>query len=84
MQEVSTKGYFFTDGSATKMMRQIVEKGYYYPEHHLCEKEILFLQLICSEKTYKEIADSYGYDEKHIGDVSRNKIFKVLSKYSNK
>jgi hypothetical protein len=31
-------------------------------------------------KTYKEIADSYDYDEKHIGDVSRNKIFKVLSK----
>jgi uncharacterized protein YerC len=30
-------------------------------------------------KTYKEIADDHGYDEKHIGDVSRNKIFKVIS-----
>jgi DNA-binding NarL/FixJ family response regulator len=56
VQEVSTKGYFFTDGSATKMMKQIIEKGHYYADHHLCEKEILFLQLICSEKTYKEIA----------------------------
>ena len=38
------------------------------------------IEELLNGKTYKEIADSYGYDEKHIGDVSRNKIFKVLSK----
>ncbi len=31
-------------------------------------------------KTYKEIAKNNGYDEGHIGDVSRNKIFKAISK----
>ncbi|ARI82876.1 hypothetical protein BH695_3597 [Microcystis aeruginosa PCC 7806SL] len=31
------------------------------------------IEELLNGKTYKEIADSYGYDEKHIGDVSRNK-----------
>jgi two-component system, NarL family, invasion response regulator UvrY len=74
IQEVNKTGYYFTDGAATKMMKQIVEKGHSYAEQHLCEKEILFLQLICSEKTYKEIAACMKISERQV-EYLRNSLF---------
>nr|WP_294905876.1 response regulator transcription factor [uncultured Lacibacter sp.] len=72
VQEVSRGGYFFTDGSSAKMMRQLAEKGHYYPDYFLNEKEIMFLQLICSEKTYKEIACCMNISDRQVEYLRTN------------
>lgn len=74
LHEVNKNGYFFTDGAAIKMMKQLVKKGGHFPDYHLREKEITFLQLICSEKTYKEIAHSMNISDRQV-EYLRSNLF---------
>jgi len=74
LQEISTKGYYNADVSNINFRRLLqAEKE----ALHINEKEKQFLQLACSDKTYKQIAAIMGVTERTV-DSYRENLFQKL------
>ncbi|MCH9659429.1 MAG: response regulator transcription factor [Bacteroidetes bacterium] len=74
--EVMAKGYFYSE-MVTATMVNALQPGAKEPLVKLKEKELTFLQLACSEMTYKEIADIMNLSPKTI-DGYRQELFNKL------
>lgn len=67
-------GYYFTDNTASNLIKNAIRTGQFNFKDELTEEELLFLCFICSDKSYKEIADTMGIPTRHI-DYIRNGLF---------
>lgn len=72
--EVVNRGYFFSDHTASKMVEKAIQLGTHYNKDDVTNREIVFLKLLCSEKTYKEIAVAMGNTERQTEHI-RNALF---------
>lgn len=72
--QIVQAGYFFSDHTASKMVERAIQKGTHYNKDDITDKEIIFLRLLCTEKTYKEIADDMDISERHT-EYMRNSLF---------
>ncbi len=76
LEEVMLKGYFHSDKVSTTLLNALNEaKG---EKIKLKENELKFLQLACTEMTYKEIADVMSLSPKTI-DGYRQELFNRLN-----
>lgn len=76
LQEVIDKGYYHSEKVATTLLHSI-QPSYQKEEMKFKENELKFLQLACSEMTYKEIADVMHLSPKTI-DGYRQELFNRL------
>ncbi|MBX2829470.1 MAG: response regulator transcription factor [Flavobacteriaceae bacterium] len=74
--EVMDKGYYYSE-RVTSTMVNALQPGAKEPMVKLRENELTFLQLACSEMTYKEIADVMNLSPKTI-DGYRQELFNKL------
>jgi DNA-binding NarL/FixJ family response regulator len=81
-KEVLDKGYYYSEIVSRKLLQSINlvvnESSETAVLLNLTEKETKFLQLICSEKTYKEIAGDLHVSERTV-DGYRDTLFKKLN-----
>lgn len=79
--EVSSRGYYYNDIVTRKVMRSInklvEEKNPLALFANLTERELHFLKLACSEKTYAQIAKEMFVSERTV-DGYRDALFKKL------
>lgn len=59
-------GYFFSDHKASKMVKKAMQSENLALENDLSDTEILFLKLLCTEKTYKEMARQLRMSDRHL------------------
>lgn len=76
INEIMKSGYFYTDKSVLKTLIQnrITESA--ITKFFFSDEELLFLKLIASDKTYKEIARDMNTNERHI-DYLRGTFFEL-------
>ncbi len=74
--EVMDKGYYYSE-RVTSTMVNALQPGGKEPMVKLRENELRFLQLACSEMTYKEVADVMNLSPKTI-DGYRQELFNKL------
>lgn len=72
--EMMHTGYYFSDHTASKMVKRAVQTGIFHIKNDLSEKEIVFLKFICTEKTYKEIAHEMNLAERQT-EYLRSNLF---------
>ncbi|UII32788.1 response regulator transcription factor [Fulvivirga ulvae] len=73
LNEIINKGFYYSSQVGQILLDQLqVEQ-----RHSFSEKELEFLQLVCSELTYKEIADEMGMSVRSI-DGYREALFERL------
>lgn len=80
MESVLTKGFYYSDFIAPIMMSTILQKDLEHDTQNVFElkdKEIEFLQFVCTEMTYKQIADKMNLSPKTI-DGYRDNLFHKL------
>jgi DNA-binding NarL/FixJ family response regulator len=78
LDTIAMKGYYYTDHLTGKLIHAIRDNEQQKdPVQNLNEREMKFLQLACSEYTYKEIADIMCLSIKTI-DGYRNALFEKL------
>ncbi|SJZ58641.1 response regulator transcription factor [Sediminibacterium ginsengisoli] len=81
LDNIRDTGYFVNDLISDKLMHYISNEDSFLnktsPAGALNENEIQFLQLICSDKTYKEIAEEMCISPRTI-DTYRDNLFKKL------
>jgi DNA-binding NarL/FixJ family response regulator len=70
-----SKGFYYTDHITGKLISAMHESD--NPSQNISERERMFLELACSEYTYKEIADLMCLSIKTI-DGYRNNLFEKL------
>lgn len=83
LEEVTEHGFFFNDVVSGKMMH-LINKGAAEKLNQplvLSERETLFLKLCCTEKSYKEIADSMGIGTRSV-ETLRSNMFEKLETLS--
>lgn len=71
---IQKDGYFFTDQSASKLVKKAIHHEDVTFKSELTSEELDFLQCICSDKSYKEIANMMGIPERRI-EYIRNGLF---------
>ncbi|MCY7290655.1 MAG: response regulator transcription factor [Ferruginibacter sp.] len=71
-------GYFFSDHTASKMVEKAIRTGTHINKDDVGDKEIIFLKLLCTDKTYKEIANEMDITERHTEHI-RNTLFEKFS-----
>jgi DNA-binding NarL/FixJ family response regulator len=76
LKEVATKGFFYSDRITNTVLKSLHQTGEHSPQH-LKDREIEFLKLVCTEKTYKEIAGEMILSPKTI-DGYREALFEKL------
>jgi two-component system, NarL family, invasion response regulator UvrY len=78
--EVATKGFYFSPLVNGRLINSITndETEKHPDEAHLTEKELIFLNLICSDKSYREIADEMCLSVRTI-DGYRDSLFHKLN-----
>ena len=64
--EIMRTGYYFSDQSATKLVKRAIQHKDHALNNDLCDEEVIFLKHLITEKTYKEIADKMGIPIRHI------------------
>lgn len=74
ISEMIHTGYFFSDHTASKMVKKAMQTGTLTIKNDLSETDMLFLKLVCSEKTYKEIAKEMKMADRQI-EYIRNNLF---------
>jgi DNA-binding NarL/FixJ family response regulator len=77
LHEVHTKGYYNADASNLNYRRFIL-KSKEEEKLQLNDREILFLQLACSDRTYKQIASEMNLSERTI-DGYRETVFQKFN-----
>lgn len=75
--ELMHTGYYFADNAIARIFRQSLNNGDRAMLNYLREEEIFFLGHICTEKTYKQIADEMDVSERHV-EYLRNSLFEKL------
>ena len=78
LDHVATKGYFHSELVSTALMQSLQNNPNQEQALQLNEKEIKFLELACSELTYKEIADKMNLAPRTI-DGYRESLFAKLN-----
>jgi DNA-binding NarL/FixJ family response regulator len=76
--EVLQKGFYYTEKINEILLEIVQGKGKPSDKSLLKENEITFLKLVCTEKTYKEIADIMCLSPKTI-DGYRQELFSKLN-----
>ncbi|HEV2478993.1 MAG TPA: response regulator transcription factor [Puia sp.] len=82
LDSIVEKGYYYTDNVTGKLIHMITALG--EPEMHvrrfltLNEREVEFMKLVCTEWTYKEIADRMYLSPRTI-DGYRDALFEKLN-----
>ena len=80
LDEIRDKGIYFNDLLSHKMFNYVTES----PENdqviiaNLSERELTFLKLACTEKTYREIAEAMNFSPRTI-EGTRDDLFVKLS-----
>ena len=77
LHEIYKKGYYNSD-AANINYRRLLQHQDKQNELHLSEKEKEFLQLACSDATYKQIASTMNVSERAV-DGYRENLFKKLN-----
>jgi DNA-binding NarL/FixJ family response regulator len=77
LHEIHTKGYYNAD-AANINYRRLLQHQDKQNDFHLSEKEKEFLQLACSDATYKQIASFMHVSERTV-DGYRENLFKKLN-----
>ncbi|HRH48579.1 MAG TPA: response regulator transcription factor [Panacibacter sp.] len=83
LEEVTERGFFFNDVVSGKMVH-LINKTDAEKQNMplvLSERELLFLELCCTEKSYKEIADSMGIGTRSV-ETLRSNMFEKLETLS--
>lgn len=83
MESVLEKGYHFNDLVSNKIINSINNSGRdenSKPAIHLTEREIQFLKLACTEKSYKEIALNMNVSSRTVESFRDNLFSKLLLK----
>jgi len=83
LEEVTQRGFFFNDVVSGKMLH-LVNKTEAEKQNQplvLSEREIHFLKLCCTEKSYKEIAESMGIGARSV-ETLRSNMFEKLETLS--
>jgi DNA-binding NarL/FixJ family response regulator len=75
LKEVIERGFYYSDRITDSVLSSLHKQT--YAEVHLKEREVEFLKLVCTEKTYKEIAGEMFLSPKTI-DGYRESLFEKL------
>ena len=75
--EVAEKGHYYTDNVTTALLRGFSRKEDANSQMNFSDRELEFMELACSDKTYKEIASDMCLSPKTI-DNYRDTLFKKL------
>jgi len=70
-------GFYFSDAATAQMLNSLNTNQHNNYDDFLNEKEKLFLELSCSELTYKEIAEKMNLSAKTV-DGYRNSLFEKM------
>ncbi|MFT3909487.1 MAG: response regulator transcription factor [Ferruginibacter sp.] len=77
LQEIYEKGYYNADASNINY-RRLIKKANHDEEISITERERTFLQLACSDLTYRQIADKMNLSERTI-DGYRESLFAKMN-----
>ncbi len=80
MESVLEKGYHFNDLVSNKVIKSINDAGkpeYEKSDAHLTEREITFLKLACTERSYKEIGLEMNVSSRTV-ETFRDNLFAKL------
>lgn len=77
LTEVATKGHFYSDHVTQALLTGVNRKNSDATTNSFSSRELEFMELACSDKTYKEIADVMCLSPKTI-DNYRDTLFKKL------
>lgn len=72
--EIMRTGYYFSDHAVARIFKHALDTGNMSLVNELNDEEIIFLKLICTEKTYKEIASEMIITERRV-EYLRNSLF---------
>ena len=72
--EIMRNGYYFSDHTVARIFKQALDTGNMTMVNCLTQEELIFLKLICTEKTYKEISVEMSISERHV-EYLRNSFF---------
>lgn len=72
--EMILNGYYFSDHTASKMVRAAIQTGKLIIKNDFTEKEISFLKNICEGKTYKETAMVMNITDRQV-EYMRDSLF---------
>jgi len=79
LDEMTKKGFYYTDLVTSKLLTNLSDRSRpKEPVIELKEKEIEFMKLVCTEMTYKEIADAMCLSPKTV-DGYRDGLFQKLN-----
>lgn len=77
LDEVIKKGFYYTDLVTSKLLLNLGDKRSSVKPIEMKEKELEFIRLVCTEMTYKEIAEAMYVSPKTI-DGYRDALFQKL------
>lgn len=77
LDEVIKKGFYYTDLVTSKLLLNLGDKKSAVKAIEMKEKELEFIRLVCTEMTYKEIAEAMYVSPKTI-DGYRDALFQKL------
>ncbi|MFD2828239.1 response regulator [Leeuwenhoekiella polynyae] len=77
LNEVISKGHFYTDNVTTALLKGVSRKDEDELQDNFSQRELEFMALACSDKTYKQIASEMCLSPKTI-DNYRDTLFRKL------